>query len=117
MAVALLEQVRAAEEKADAIRRKAADQARDMLKGVQEATQEENRQYAAELRARYQELETMISDPALIANQEEWRKRVPEPFGRKTAGAVRNEAQRAAAGRKSRGADRGKGYAAWQSLK
>ena len=49
MAVALLEQVRAAEEKADAIRRKAADQARDMLKGVQEATQEENRQYAAEL--------------------------------------------------------------------
>ena len=55
MAVALLEQVRAAEEKADAIRRKAADQARDMLKGVQEATQEENRQYAAELRARYQD--------------------------------------------------------------
>ena len=54
MAVALLEQVRAAEEKADAIRRKAADQARDMIKGVQEATQEENRQYAAELRARYQ---------------------------------------------------------------
>ena len=30
------------------------------------------------LRARYQELETMISDPALIANQEEWRKRVKE---------------------------------------
>ena len=55
MAVALLEQVRAAEEKADAIRREAADQARDMLKGVQEATQEENRQYAAELRARYQD--------------------------------------------------------------
>lgn len=64
MAVALLEQVRAAEEKADAIRRKAADQARDMHKGVQEATQEENRQYAAELRARYQDKMGEARQPA-----------------------------------------------------
>ena len=98
MAVALLEQVRAAEEKADAIRRKAADQARDMLKGVQEATQEENRQYAAELRARYQDK----MGEARQAAEEAIRSRSGE---------------KQQAGRKSRGADRGKGYAAWQSLK
>ena len=70
MAVALLEQVRAAEEKADAIRRKAADQARDMLKGVQEATQEENRQYAAELRAKQESRAGFPTVRMLVAGDE-----------------------------------------------
>jgi hypothetical protein len=55
MALELLEAVRSAEEAADAIRRDAAEQARDMVKSVEEATIESARQTAAELRASYQE--------------------------------------------------------------
>lgn len=55
MAVELLEAVRAAEEKAESIRRNAAEQAREMVKSVEEATLENARQGAAEIRAAYQE--------------------------------------------------------------
>lgn len=55
MSVAMLDQVRAAEEKADAIRREAAEQAREIIKGVEEAILEEQRQNNTKLRARYQE--------------------------------------------------------------
>ena len=55
MAVELLEAVRAAEEKADGIRRDAGEQARNIVKAVEEATLESARQGAAEIRAAYQE--------------------------------------------------------------
>ena len=55
MALELLEAVKKAEEAADAIRRDAAEQARDIVKSVEEATIESGRQAAAELRASYQE--------------------------------------------------------------
>lgn len=55
MAVELLEAVRAAEEKAEAIRRDAAEQAREIVKAVEEATLESSRQGAVEIRAAYQE--------------------------------------------------------------
>lgn len=55
MAQVILNQVHEAEEKADALRRKAADEAREMVKAVQEATLEASRQAAAYHRAMYQE--------------------------------------------------------------
>ena len=55
MAVELLEAVRAAEEKAETIRRDAAEQAREIVKSVEEAVLESGRQGAAEIRAAYQE--------------------------------------------------------------
>ena len=54
MALELLEAVRQAEGKADQIRRDALDQAREMVKSVEEATLESTRQVAAELRGAYQ---------------------------------------------------------------
>ena len=55
MALELLEAVKAAEEAADAIRRDASEQARDIVKSVEEATIESARLAAAEMRASYQE--------------------------------------------------------------
>ena len=55
MALELLEAVRKAEEAADGIRRDALEQARDMVKSVEEATIESGRQATAELRSAYQE--------------------------------------------------------------
>ncbi len=55
MALELLEAVKKAEEAADALRRGAAEQARDMVKSVEEATFESARQATAEMRAAYQE--------------------------------------------------------------
>ena len=54
MAIELLDAVRQAEEKADAIRKDAAEQARNIIKSVEEATLESDRRAAAELRAAYQ---------------------------------------------------------------
>ncbi len=54
MALELLQAVRQAEEKADALRRDAAEQAREIVKSVEEATVENARLTAAELRTAYQ---------------------------------------------------------------
>ncbi len=50
----LLDAVRAAEEKADGIRREAAERARETIKSAQEAQLERERQASAALRADYQ---------------------------------------------------------------
>ena len=54
MAIELLEAVRKAEDSADQIRRDALEQAREMVKSVEEATLENARLAAAELRSVYQ---------------------------------------------------------------
>ena len=54
MTIELLEAVRQAEAQADQIRKDASDQAREMVKSVEEATLENARLAAAELRGAYQ---------------------------------------------------------------